>query len=747
MIKKILIIVILLFSISLYGASRWKKVTSATYNPLSDIFFINENLGWIAGQSGTILRTTDGGYTWEEPIDTLPVIASMYSIFFVDENIGYAGGANDLILKSIDGGATWIEVMFESVGGKIYSLYFTDANTGWVLSGTSTGGEISHTTDGGTTWTIQATEVATNLKAMSFYSAERGVCVGGRSGNFAIYYTTDGLAWTKAPTPTGIPYGYTRTDLNAVVMINETVAFATGWGASSSGLQPTYTLRSTDGGANWTYETQVEDNRLYVNLYSIAFNDELYGIAVGGSSYKGGVAYKTIDGGLNWNEINFPMGFQAKSISLINDKICIVGSNGGIAISEDAGESWKLITEIPSSTLYEIDKIGDNTIIAAGFNGLFLKSIDNGESWESTYISDKNVSPTVEDLFFLNENIGYAAQKNRTVSKTSDGGETWTQIMKDTMATTINNYGVLFINEDVGFVVGKGNPDVSAFYKTTDGGINWSSLIADPNLINELNSLHFFDENNGVVAGDESALAYTTDGGISWTKITPSNMPPGEHDFYEIEFLNNSFGLAAGEKLILSNDGGKTWEYIEVAGLSKKIESIAIVDELTWYLTGSKFLFVTYDGGYTWEDIIDLDIVTATTNYGIMVDNNGYIWVASGGSEIYRAVPTVDVKLVDDNLVSKFSLEANYPNPFNPSTIIKYSIPVETRRPATAGPQNVTLKVYNLLGQVVATLVNEIQKPGAYEVVFNASKLASGIYIYTLTSAGLLQSRKMLLIK
>ncbi len=743
MIKKI--IILLFFSISIYGIGKWKKVTEATYSPLSDVFFLTEDLGWIAGQLGTILRTTDGGYTWEEPTDSLPVIASMYSIYFIDENIGFAGGANDLILKSINGGATWSEVPFESGGGKIYSLYFADANIGWALSGTSTGGEISYTTDGGNTWSVQATEESVNLKAMDFYSAKSGICVGGRSGNFAIYYTTDGITWNKAPTPTGIPPVYTRTDLHSVAMASKNVAVITGWGSSSVGLQPTYTLRTTDGGANWTYETQAEENRIYVNMYNIAFKDELYGIAVGGSSYKGGVAYKTIDGGLTWKEIYFPMGFQCKGISIINDKICIVGSGGGIAISEDAGENWQLITEIPASTLYTINSIDDDILVAAGFSGLFLKSVDNGETWKSTYISDKNVSPTVENIFFLNNDIGYAAQRNRTVSKTIDGGETWIQIMNDTLSNRVRNYGVQFINEDIGFVVGKGGSDVSAFYKTSDGGANWISLIADPNLTNELNSLHFFDENNGVVAGDESALAYTTDGGTNWTKIVPNNMPPGEHDFYEIEFLNENFGLAAGEKLIQTTDGGKTWEYIEVADLSKKIESIAIYDELTWYLTGSKFLYVTYDGGYTWEDIIDLDIVTVATNYSITVDRDGYVWLAGNNSEVYRATPTVDVKLIDDNLISKFSLEANYPNPFNPSTIINYSIP--RSKELNSEPQNVTLKVFNMLGQEVATLVNETQRAGRYEVEFYATNLSSGLYIYTLQNAGFLQSRKMLLIK
>jgi photosystem II stability/assembly factor-like uncharacterized protein len=743
MIKKILFFVFLTSTITIYGGSSWRKATEATYSSLSDVFFLNDNVGWIAGLSGTILKTTDGGHTWEGLSNPLPAVVSMYSIFFIDENIGFTGGYNDLFLKSTDGGANWTPIQLPVIEGNVYSIYFTDENTGWILVGTASGGKVLYTTNGGSEWSVQLSETSLNLKAMSFSSPNHGVCAGGKSGNFAIYSTNDGLNWVKSPTPTGIPPVYSRTDIYEVSMASDDVVCATGWGSSASGLQPTFTLRSTDGGANWTYETQAEEDRLYVNMYGIDFKDELTGISVGGSSYKGGVAYKTVDGGLTWKEVYLPSGFQGKDISYSGNKICIVGSGGGIIISDDDGETWELKTEIINSTLYDIKLLPNGNIVAAGFYGGFLYSTDGGSTWGSKFVADNNVCPTVENLFFLDENIGYAAQRNRTVSKTTDGGMTWTQIMKDTMATTMNNYDVQFINENLGYVVGKANSNVSAFYKTTDGGANWSVLEAHPALTNELNTLYFFDENNGVVAGDESALAYTTDGGVNWTKVTPSNMPAGLYDYNEIKFVNDNFGLAAGEKLIKSNDGGKTWQYVEVDGLTKKIEGIAIVNELIWYLTGSKFLYVTEDAGRNWTDIFNEDAVTANTNYSVMVDANDYTWLACGSSEIYSAAPTVNVKTVDNNVVDKFSLEANYPNPFNPSTKIKYSIPVNRNRENSF----IRLNVYNLLGEEVATLVNEVQKAGTYEVEFNASMLTSGIYIYRLQSDKLLESRKMLLIK
>ena len=64
MIKKTIILIILTLSISIYGSKNWRKVSKASYPPLSDVFFLNENIGWIVGDFGTILKTMDGGYTW-----------------------------------------------------------------------------------------------------------------------------------------------------------------------------------------------------------------------------------------------------------------------------------------------------------------------------------------------------------------------------------------------------------------------------------------------------------------------------------------------------------------------------------------------------------------------------------------------------------------------------------------------------------------------------------------------------------
>jgi len=104
-------------------------------------------------------------------------------------------------------------------------------------------------------------------------------------------------------------------------------------------------------------------------------------------------------------------------------------------------------------------------------------------------------------------------------------------------------------------------------------------------------------------------------------------------------------------------------------------------------------------------------------------------------------------------LPTAYKLSQNYPNPFNPSTVIEYSIPVNSELAYSESvssiqhQKSVSLKVYDILGREVATVVNEQQRAGNYEVRFDATNLSSGVYFYTLQSNDFISSKKMLLIK
>ncbi len=97
-----------------------------------------------------------------------------------------------------------------------------------------------------------------------------------------------------------------------------------------------------------------------------------------------------------------------------------------------------------------------------------------------------------------------------------------------------------------------------------------------------------------------------------------------------------------------------------------------------------------------------------------------------------------DNSIIGSNLPEKFELKQNFPNPFNPNTVISYSI---------AKSENVSIKIYDILGKEVQTLVNEVKNPGSYNVMFNAQNLSSGVYFYRLTAGNFTDIKKMTLVK
>lgn len=166
---------------------------------------------------------------------------------------------------------------------------------------------------------------------------------------------------------------------------------------------------------------------------------------------------------------------------------------------------------------------------------------------------------------------------------------------------------------------------------------------------------------------------------------------------------------------------------------------------------GGEFIALTSSNGITVIDSISFGEQTTDVSYGRLPD--------AGDNWQFFSHPTPgnsnNVTGIDDekNLVEDFVLFQNYPNPFNPITTIRYSIPsaavsntFPTNKPA-ASAINVQLKVYDLLGREVAVLVNEKQLPRTYEVEFAAGNLASGVYLYRMTTGNYTSIKKMLLMK
>ena len=143
------------------------------------------------------------------------------------------------------------------------------------------------------------------------------------------------------------------------------------------------------------------------------------------------------------------------------------------------------------------------------------------------------------------------------------------------------------------------------------------------------------------------------------------------------------------------------------------------------------------DAGENWDQI-DISL-TGNEIRSIVVDANGYVYAGTHLNGDFKSISqTTSVKNDKANIPGDFSLSQNYPNPFNPSTSITYSLPRSS---------HVVLKVYNILGKEVITLVNEEKPAGNYKVVFNGSNLTSGVYFYKVQAGSFVSTKKFVLLK
>jgi photosystem II stability/assembly factor-like uncharacterized protein len=715
-------------------AQTWRKALSPTYPgiTLNDIFFLDANHGWTVGSRGKVLFTADGGANGNEA--TIDTLMTLYSVFFRDASNGYAGAGSRTLCRTTDGGFTWSSAPVTEIpdaGAMIRSIYFADANRGWILATlSSTYGRILHTTDGGTSWTLDLTVAASNLIDMDFWSADTGVATGKSVGT--LYYTTNGTTWTLAPTPGLGGFTYTRSDIRAVDMVSPTTAYATGWGSSAAGLQPSIHLKTTDGGATWTYLTQSAANRTYDNVYGIWFKDSLTGIAGGGGS----VLVRTTDGGVNWVPTVFPSGATINAVSGAGDEIWVCGADGILYFSPDFGNTWELITEIPSASINALQWTSANVGYAAGFDAIFLKTTNHGENWQASFISANGVSQNVNDISFPSDDVGYAAHSYRMLTKTTDGGATWSSVIPDTNIATMTNYGVYFLDQSLGFAVGQLSSTNGVVYKTTDGGATWDTRSGVA--AKSLRGVGFGDADHGVVTGAGRTVMFTTDGGGTWTAATLNNVPTNRANatIKKVRYLTATTAVAVGDSTVLrSTDAGATWEYIATASHTS-LGGLDAENATTAYAVGTGEVWKTTDAGLSWTNITDPSIVTGTL-YSVAVDKDGNPWIGSASSTLYTTAGTVGVN-EGPPIAAEYRLDQNYPNPFNPTTTIAFQV---------AKTGNVRLAVYDILGREVALLLNERKNAGSYEVRFDASTLSTGLYLYRIAADGFVQAKKMLLVK
>ena len=256
--------------------------------------------------------------------------------------------------------------------------------------------------------------------------------------------------------------------------------------------------------------------------------------------------------------------------------------------------------------------------------------------------------------------------------------------------------------------------------------------------------ISFFNNDNGWSRGSYLSK-YNTDRVLAWErKIDTIQVTDMEFDKGgNIWLVGSGTGSNITARIKYSAAGERTFYKLDEDSFAAG--NLLVNNENDIYYTSHNFQGV-FVQKYDWKGDF-LEEVKISSNYNFLYnsilafDSSGDLIVCSDWQEdiFIKKISdnTVDVNEAND-LPTKFSLSQNYPNPFNPSTSIKYSVPSN---------EYVSLKIYDVLGKEVATLVNQEMNAGIYEVQFDASQFTSGVYIYRLITEDLSISKKMILIK
>lgn len=413
-----------------------------------------------------------------------------------------------------------------------------------------------------------------------------------------------------------------------------------------------------------------------------------------------------------WLQINTPSNKLIKYIAAAEKKIAIVTSStkDSVFLSSNDGVSWSQINNGLESKQINSLTYGNSFLFVASDSGIY-RSSNNGVNWELI----NNGLPSVKFVYSITE-IGsslFAITSHQELYKSTNNGTNWRPTSFSSSAYCITSNGKEFFAGSYGLYIAPSN----GVFISSDSGITWNAI------------------NSGLPGTYVRAIAF--DGSKLFTGI---------HSYVT---ETNSGRILKGEGVFTSSNNGITWQCKNTGLENTSIKS---------FLASGSIIFATTDnsGLYFFESIMDrwvsinnglpysveYSIALNETDLFAMINNTG-IWKRSL-NEITTEVESTN------SLPETFFLSQNYPNPFNPTTRIKYSIPIEeTRRGESL---YACLKIYDVLGREVATLVNEEKLPGTYEVTFNVetlygTSLPSSVYFYRLQAGGFTETKKFVLMK
>lgn len=390
-------------------------------------------------------------------------------------------------------------------------------------------------------------------------------------------------------------------------------------------------------------------------------------------------------------------------------------------------------------------------------NGQIWKTTNGGMNWIKQFDKSTVYFRSVgflDSLYGVAGNLGTEEFGGQTdtilIYRTTNGGTTWNSINNFIGTKPRGVCGLSVINDSTIYGVGRVRGPVF-FLKSTDKGLTWITINMAAHAV-DLMDIYFTSSDSGFIVGGNGSInqnsngiiLHTTDAGSSWTNIFTSSQL-GEW-CWKIDFPSKNIGYVSLQRnsgspinFIKTTDGGQTWFEKRFTNFAYYVQGMGFInDTLGW--AGGNSTFTTYettDGGETWHD----------AGFGYRVNRFRFLNDSVGfamGRTVYkfdRRVPT-SVGNTFYAMPSGYELKQNFPNPFNPSTTIEFSIPAGAEINSL-----VLIKLYDVLGNEVRTIFDEVKEPGNYKVIFNAADLPSGVYFYTLMTEDFSSTKKLMLLR
>jgi predicted CXXCH cytochrome family protein len=665
------------------GGSSWTTLTvsylSSTGVPtplnttMRAVSFRDASTGWIAGDTGLVLFTQDGGATWTSQKSGAQV---MYGVAAGDGATGHLVGANGVMLRTVNDGLGWLGqqqgttarlnsgswtgptsgivvgaaglvMTTEDAGDSwasrtlgpndLYCVKFGGTTDGWIVG---SGGFIRKTEDAGASWTPQVSGTTQILYSVTAVDALRAWAVG--AGGTILKTTDGGATWVSKPSgTTAILYDVYFVDadqgwaVGASGTVRRTVDGGETWSVQPSGLtsaiysvhfsdantgwltSTTGRLRkTTNGGATWVAQT----TGTTLALYSVEMADANTGWAVGGAS-TGSVILRTTNGGTTWAAQDAGFRGILRQVTVASPDVAgVVGDAGAMRRTFDAGDTWETTGFWSIANYRDIAFLSDNEGWAVGEGGAIAHTHDGGRTWGAQQSGGTNALYAVD---FVPSGKGWAVGSGGAI-RTTVSHTTWTS---QTSGVTSNLWGVDFIDEDTGWAAGA----AGTLLKSSDGGSNWTTQTSNVPTTTILYGVSAIDTQTAVAWGAGGTIARTTDGGSTWATSTISAAT-----LYGGHFVDSQTGWVTGTSgtVMKTTNGGASWTPQSANAGTSALWNVWFTDADNGYLVGAAgTVRKTVDGGDTWATQLP---GTSNILYAVAFTDEDHGWTVGAAGTILR---------------------------------------------------------------------------------------------------------------